>query len=184
MKDINCDVVKDLITLYVDDLTSEKSSKLVEEHIKECSECREYLEVIREKEFNKMDIEVWVPENVEEELLNKIKKGIFKSKLLFIILGVIIGVVFSIGPNIFRGILIIPALGGLTYLLTRKVYIAPAIVFITITIATIIEIALGGGSYGAIELIYSSAVMGAMYTFFCIIGVVIGYLIVKIFLED
>lgn len=40
MKKITCDECKDLLTLYVDNLCSNKSKELVEEHLKECSDCR------------------------------------------------------------------------------------------------------------------------------------------------
>lgn len=40
----DCDVVRDLLPLYEDDTASKKTRELVSEHLKECSDCREYRE--------------------------------------------------------------------------------------------------------------------------------------------
>lgn len=41
---ITCDTIRDLLPMYVDDLTSEATNELVKEHISECNECNEILE--------------------------------------------------------------------------------------------------------------------------------------------
>lgn len=43
----NCKLVKDLIPLYVEGLTSEESTQLIEQHIAECSDCQSYYELIK-----------------------------------------------------------------------------------------------------------------------------------------
>ena len=43
----NCDMIKDLLPLYADDVCSDESRKTVEEHIKECADCRTELEKLR-----------------------------------------------------------------------------------------------------------------------------------------
>ena len=48
MAKITCDIVKDLIPLYVDNVLSGDSKKLVEEHLQSCEECREYNKAISE----------------------------------------------------------------------------------------------------------------------------------------
>ncbi|MCD7748093.1 MAG: zf-HC2 domain-containing protein [Firmicutes bacterium] len=37
----NCDIVRDLLPLYIDHETSEESSEMIKEHLAECEECRE-----------------------------------------------------------------------------------------------------------------------------------------------
>lgn len=39
----NCDLIKDLLPLYVDEICSDESKKIVEEHLDECLDCRDYL---------------------------------------------------------------------------------------------------------------------------------------------
>jgi len=43
-----CDMVKDLIPLYAEGLTSEESNAWVERHIAECPDCKSYYEMIRQ----------------------------------------------------------------------------------------------------------------------------------------
>lgn len=40
---MKCEIIRDLIPLYLDKVCSEDSRKLVEEHLAECSECRKYM---------------------------------------------------------------------------------------------------------------------------------------------
>lgn len=42
MAEINCNVARDLIPLHIDGVLSDDSRRLVEEHLAECPECREY----------------------------------------------------------------------------------------------------------------------------------------------
>lgn len=47
---LDCDVIKDLMPLYVENMVSKKSCALVEEHIKECEECKKMIKVMKEPE--------------------------------------------------------------------------------------------------------------------------------------
>lgn len=66
---LDCDVIGDLMPLYVEELASEKSCELVEEHIKECECCKSKLEAMKEPEGK-------VIHNVEplKELRRKMKR--------------------------------------------------------------------------------------------------------------
>lgn len=41
---MNCDIIRDLLPLYAEHITSEASNALVEEHLAECEACRAELE--------------------------------------------------------------------------------------------------------------------------------------------
>jgi len=45
---MNCSIVRDLLPLYHDEVVSEESRKLVEEHLETCEECKKMLDDIRE----------------------------------------------------------------------------------------------------------------------------------------
>ena len=45
MSRIPCNVNKDLLPLYVDDVCSEESKAIVEEHLAGCEECQDYFDV-------------------------------------------------------------------------------------------------------------------------------------------
>ena len=49
MSKISCNVIQDIMPLYVDEIVSEDTKKLVEEHLKECEDCRKEMEKMREK---------------------------------------------------------------------------------------------------------------------------------------
>lgn len=81
MKEIECDVIRDLLPNYCDKISSEVTNKLVEEHLKTCFECNKALENMNKE----LDKEVF--ENQEEiDYLkgyrkNKIKNIIFAVAL-------------------------------------------------------------------------------------------------------
>lgn len=81
----DCRIVQDLLPNYIDKLTSQESNVFVQEHLKECKECKKILENM------KKDLETDIKEN-EKTKVNYIKKYNKKLKLLKIILLIIISV--------------------------------------------------------------------------------------------
>lgn len=57
---ISCNVIRDLLPLYVDDAASEESAHLVQEHLNTCPYCRE--------ELRKMRTPISVPPEEDQEL--------------------------------------------------------------------------------------------------------------------
>lgn len=52
-KQYTCDVIFDLLPLYIDGMTSGETAKVVEEHLKECEVCRQmYEEMTGEIDFS------------------------------------------------------------------------------------------------------------------------------------
>ena len=77
MADITCEVIKDLLPLYVDEVLSDDSRKIVEEHLRSCKECAEYYENLKypAKEF------VQKKRADDKAVLNKIRKRMTMKKL-------------------------------------------------------------------------------------------------------
>ena len=46
---ISCNIIEDLLPLYVDDMVSEDSRQLVEEHLKECTTCQKMMEEMKKE---------------------------------------------------------------------------------------------------------------------------------------
>ena len=44
-----CNIIKDLLPLYIDDVLSDDSRELVEKHLKECTKCADELKKMKEK---------------------------------------------------------------------------------------------------------------------------------------
>lgn len=99
-KDKNCNIIQDLMPNYIDNLTNKETNLYIDEHLKECSECRKSLE------YMKKDL------NLEGEKRNSkkviyLKKFNKKMKILKFILLVII-LVFLISTT--RKMIIISSL--------------------------------------------------------------------------
>lgn len=83
MEKMNCDIIRDLIPSYVDDICSEATKKCVETHVKDCSECREILKLCRDN--------ILTGENAEQlalDVFQKIKKRMqiqFISNIVLIV---------------------------------------------------------------------------------------------------
>ena len=78
---ITCDVIRDLMILCEDDVCSEDSRRLIEEHISECEECRKIYEMtnaqIPEMIFKETDKD----DEVEHQAVKAFKK--IKKKMTF-----------------------------------------------------------------------------------------------------
>jgi hypothetical protein len=96
-----CDIVQDLIPLYYDDVASEGSRALVDEHIKDCEVCAEMLKNMNENEKAGNQS----TDNSEIKAFVTIKKSIIKKTAL-ITFASIAGTIFlmwlflSVVPNI------------------------------------------------------------------------------------
>lgn len=53
MSKISCDVTRDLLASYLDEICSDESRGLVEEHLRECPSCKQFVEQIREQDLGK-----------------------------------------------------------------------------------------------------------------------------------
>ena len=54
---IKCDVIRDLLPLYMDGVVSDESRRLIEEHMEECDDCRRYLAELKGEEGEDVSIE-------------------------------------------------------------------------------------------------------------------------------
>jgi len=99
MDRMHCDIVKDLLPLYVDDVCSEKSREMLEKHLKECEDCRKYYESLIDK-----TPEVVADEGFsffqESEFIQKIKK---KITFDMVVAGFVVFLVCVIGSTIYAG---------------------------------------------------------------------------------
>lgn len=78
MSKINCAIAGDLIPLYVDEVLSQSSAELVEEHLMECESCTE--------KVNSLKNDVVIKNYDERKPLNKFKNRILRHKVIIGIL--------------------------------------------------------------------------------------------------
>ena len=94
---MKCEIIRDLLPLYIDGLTSKESNQEIEKHLKNCEECQKYYQEMTGDIDN---FSVITNEEIEDvNLIKKIKKknrrkalGIFVGA--FILSGVLMGVSF------------------------------------------------------------------------------------------
>ncbi len=94
MNKFDCDVIKDLLPLYADNVCSEKSTECVEEHLQECAECSEELRKIKE-----CPTVPAVDEDLKKAVKNagkRIKKGKKKTVIETVALVLILVILFGV----------------------------------------------------------------------------------------
>ncbi|MFI3215155.1 MAG: zf-HC2 domain-containing protein [Eubacteriales bacterium] len=121
MNKISCDICMDLMPLVKDEVASDDSKKVVYEHMKFCEDCK-----------NVYGVEV-VFEDSDKKILKDIKKNLTHICLIIIGLGMLFGISLSANQFMFYNILIMPAIGGISYFSLKKksIYVCTA-VFITV----------------------------------------------------
>ncbi len=111
MSKINCDIIKDIIPLYIDGVCSKYSIQMVEDHIKECPDCRDLLESFRNPAITD---EIRTSNEIEfKELTLKVKKKNRLKAILLVLGAVIASFVGALLLGIF--VLGIFSLGGESY---------------------------------------------------------------------
>lgn len=94
---ISCDIIKDLLPLYHDDVCSEDSKIAIEEHLQSCIECQRYFDSINEEVFqNNVDTNV---EEVKAKSLRLLKKKITKKNVIISIISIVCATIIFIGTS-------------------------------------------------------------------------------------
>lgn len=70
MKNVECDIIRDLMQNYIDKVSSETTNKLVETHIQTCKECNEEIKAMQKD----VDIEPLIEQDEQIDYLKKYKK--------------------------------------------------------------------------------------------------------------
>jgi hypothetical protein len=119
MNKLPCDIIKDLMPLYVESLVSDNSAELIESHLEECSHCRTYCEELK----SGVKIEVSIDERQMEDrgavIVKRITQTQERIKYTFILFAMFVAVGLTLMPasifNIVPGIIIIPLVLRLFY---------------------------------------------------------------------
>lgn len=126
----NCNIIKDLLPLYAEDMLSEDSRELVEEHLGGCEDCRAELEKIKD-----CPQESEIPDSVPgfKSSLKKLRGRIEILTAMIIIFGSVIGVSLIHHSSILYNIVIMPIIGALGYVIMkwRALYNIPIILVLS-----------------------------------------------------
>lgn len=90
---MDCNVILDLLPLYLDDCCSAESAELIESHLKNCKSCSKALENMKGKDFCE-EVSISVPEKISR--IEQFKASLIQSVSLFVSFALIIlGVTFE-----------------------------------------------------------------------------------------
>lgn len=91
---ISCDVIQDILPLYVENIVSEDSEKMVEEHLDSCEKCKEYLNEIKSPDS--------FVQKADELPMKKLKSLLIRKKIQVIAISVFVSLVIAtiIGANL------------------------------------------------------------------------------------
>lgn len=110
---MDCNVIMDLLPLYIDDCCSEESKALVETHLGSCRKCKQIYMDMRAADSDDM-IKVSPPTNIGR--INQFKASLLQSVILFLsFLAIVIGVTLEARTPVGTGngnwayMLIVPA---------------------------------------------------------------------------
>lgn len=87
MKTLSCDIVRDLLPLYVDEVVRETTKNEIERHLEICENCR------KEAELMKTQWSLPVNETLqysEAKVFKRLKKSLFRKKIVAIMLAVLL----------------------------------------------------------------------------------------------
>lgn len=74
MKEISCNIIRDILPLYVDGVVSDDTKEMVEEHLERCEKCI--------KEVKLMKQEIYIPAEKEGTFIKSFKKKWRNKKLI------------------------------------------------------------------------------------------------------
>ncbi|HEY5561735.1 MAG TPA: zf-HC2 domain-containing protein [Clostridiaceae bacterium] len=94
---MDCDVIKDLIPLYIEKLTSEQTNNLIETHIKNCDDCKLTLNKLQEEIItHNKDVKFDEVEKLPIKLMRRIKRNITEKTLIVAVIILLIGIMLGI----------------------------------------------------------------------------------------
>ena len=87
--EISCDIIKDLLPLYVDHLTSEDSNRLIKEHVKTCKVCKDTLDTLR-SDMELAEVSTGLPDKSSEKLFKRVRNRLMAFSAFILLAGIVI----------------------------------------------------------------------------------------------
>lgn len=90
-----CDLIQDLLPLYLDGVCSEESKKAIEKHLSECSDCKSFYAAMREADKMEIDTHNADRERQKAASFQAVKKKLFRKQILAAFAAVVVLVVIA-----------------------------------------------------------------------------------------
>ena len=88
---LSCNVIRDLLPLYAENLTSEESNALVDEHLCWCDECAKQLGILKKAQA--------IPVETDAPGLKKFRKAIVRRRVLAVTMAVMLVITLVLGAT-------------------------------------------------------------------------------------
>lgn len=181
-----CYIVSDLMSLYNEQLLSKETIAWLEKHVKQCEQCEQLLNNTK-KDLNITEINSPI---VSNEMFHKINRKLSVYKFIFVVVSFILAMVTSLLNDSFQFILTYTILGALVYCFYKRITIVFLITFVPVFIwyigltaheyyAGFYESSVTNGEVIGYAL-YGGIITSLIHLIFAMVGVVIGYIILKI----
>ena len=132
--DVTCNVIRDLLPLYVDKLTSPESDQLITTHLAACPECS-HIHTQLSSGMETAYVEPPTPApKAERQLIGRIKRHMMMSKLAFITLGTTLGMYATTKGQVQAPFIVYPLIGIAGEVLIGGIWVTPIVVFLVNTI--------------------------------------------------
>ena len=99
---MKCEIIRDLLPSYIDELTSEVSNEAVEEHLAECESCRAYYEEMKEQApaiLEKAGREIDYFLRIREDAIRKIMLAILAVLMVYTVIYSTYQNLYSVGRS-------------------------------------------------------------------------------------
>lgn len=184
MYKLECDIIKDLIPLYIENIASEGSSKEVEYHIKTCDNCKKILDQMKRKAIviDKEEVEplMLLKKRIKHHIIKIIGLSIFLSISVYtLISGLLMKSGEEFGYVIFYMYFVLPLTSLICSIILgteKRKYIFFLPIFFTILGHSIFCITFSNLYFELSDILLS----GALFFVPSMIGLSIGFLIKKV----
>ncbi|MGF7145576.1 putative anti-sigma-YlaC factor YlaD [Anaerotaenia torta] len=105
---ISCEIIKDLLPLYLDGVCSNESKAVIEEHLAECDSCKDELQAMKEELFLSRKEQNLKEAEAVKKLSRRWKKGMMKSLLKGVLLTLLVVAAIALVLYIFMDIRALP----------------------------------------------------------------------------
>lgn len=105
MNKSNCNIIKDILPLYIDEVVSKDTKTFVEEHLATCENCKAEAEKMAE------DISVPISKEIisaEKNAIKKVKKKILNKKIIIATISVVVAIAIIVGAFFASVLIYIP----------------------------------------------------------------------------
>lgn len=89
MKEIKCTIIQDILPLYVDEVVSQDTKEMVDEHLQYCEKCQ--------KEYDSMKQDLYIPVENKVSLFKNMNKKWRKKKMMISIVSILITTIIFLG---------------------------------------------------------------------------------------